>query len=156
MISNENLLISGKLLLYGNTREPPAKISSVDILSPIFSRIGRRKSFGSASISGIEATFGPLLNFTCFASSYGRGASNKFTSFALCFGIFIFGTFPLYVRGSVILPVSAEAAAVSGEHKYTLSSFVPERPGKFLGVVRRLFLPVAGACPIPIHPLQPA
>src|SRR5690625_1205519 len=89
MISNENLLISGKLLLYGNTREPPAKISSVDILSPIFNKIGRRKSFGSASISGIEATFGPLLNFTCFASSYGRGASNKFTSFALCFGIFV-------------------------------------------------------------------
>ena len=43
-------------------------------------------------------------------------------------------------------PRSAEAAAVSGLQSQTLSSGVPERPGKFRGVVRRLFCSVAGAC----------
>ena len=60
------------------------------------------------------------------------------------------------VRGSVITPVRAEAAAVSGLTRQTWSSRVPERPGKFRGTVRRLSLPVAGACPMPMQPLQPA
>ena len=59
------------------------------------------------------------------------------------------------VRGSVITPVSAAAAAVSGEHSHTESSSVPERPGKFRGMVRRELRPVAGACPIPMQPMQP-
>src|SRR5699024_12647719 len=59
-------------------------------------------------------------------------------------------------RGSVITPFKADAAASSGLHKNTLSSRVPDLPGKFLGVVRKLFRPLAGACPIPIQPLQPA
>jgi hypothetical protein len=42
-------------------------------------------------------------------------------------------------------PASAEAVAVSGLHRNTLSSFVPERPGKLRGTVRRLLRPVAGA-----------
>ncbi len=71
-------------------------------------------------------------------------------------GAFTFGKGKSNVLGSVMTPVNAEAAAVSGLHKKTLSSLVPERPGKFRGVVRRLFLPVAGACPIPIQPLHPA
>ena len=37
------------------------------------------------------------------------------------------------VRGSVITPARAEAAAVSGPQRYTWSSFEPERSGKFLG-----------------------
>jgi hypothetical protein len=55
----------------------------------------------------------------------------------------------------VICPVSAAAAAVSGEHRYTESSRVPERPGKFLGTVRRLLRPFAGACPMPMQPMHP-
>ncbi len=58
-------------------------------------------------------------------------------------------------RGSVTQPVSAEAAAVSGEHNHTESSRVPERPGKFLGMVRNEFRPVAGACPMPMQPTHP-
>jgi hypothetical protein len=58
-------------------------------------------------------------------------------------------------RGSVMRPASAEAAAVSGLQRYTWSSFVPERPGKFRGTVRRLIRPLAGAGPIPMQPLQP-
>lgn len=59
------------------------------------------------------------------------------------------------VRGSVIMPVRAEAAAVFGLSRQTLPSRVPDLPGKFRGTVRRLILPVAGAWPIPIQPLQP-
>ena len=57
--------------------------------------------------------------------------------------------------GSVIFPVNAAAAAVSGLHKYILSSNVPERPGKLRGIVLRLMVFVAGACPIPMHPMHP-
>src|SRR5699024_12092545 len=48
-------------------------------------------------------------------------------------GTLILGTFIFNVRGSVITPAKAEAAAVSGLHKYTLSSIVPDRPGKLRG-----------------------
>src|SRR5699024_1701431 len=102
----------------------------------------------------IEAIFGPFSNSTFFASFFDNGASNKASLFTF-FGSFMSGYFMSTVRGSVITPVIADAAAVSGLHKNTLSSFVPERPGKFLGVVRKLFLHEAGACPIPIHRLQP-
>ena len=40
------------------------------------------------------------------------------------------------VRGSVITPVRAGAAAVSGLTRHTLSSRLPDRPGKFRGTVR--------------------
>ena len=49
-----------------------------------------------------------------------------------------------------------EAVAVSGLQRNTLSSRVPERPGKLRGTVRRLLRPEAGACPMPMQPLQPA
>ena len=47
-------------------------------------------------------------------------------------------------RGSVMTPVSAAAAAVSGEHSHTESSLVPERPGKLRGKVRSEFAPAPG------------
>jgi len=58
-------------------------------------------------------------------------------------------------RGSVITPVSADAAAVSGLTRHTLSSRVPERPGKLRGTVRSESALVAGAWPMPMQPLQP-
>ncbi len=58
--------------------------------------------------------------------------------------------------GSVILPVKAEAAAVSGLTRYTRSSFVPDLLGKFLGTVLKLILLLAGAWPIPMQPIHPA
>lgn len=53
-------------------------------------------------------------------------------------------------------PVSADAVAVSGETRNTRSSFVPDLSGKFRGVVRSELVSLAGACPIPMQPLQPA
>jgi hypothetical protein len=60
------------------------------------------------------------------------------------------------VPGLVMTPFSADAAAVSGLTRHTLSSRVPDRPGKFRGTVRKLIVSVAGAWPMPMHPLQPA
>src|SRR5690625_3815090 len=100
--------------------------------------------------------FGPFSSLTLIDSSLLGGASRAASISEKPSGVLILGTSICKVRGSVISPVRADAAAVSGLHKYTLSSIVPDRPGKLRGVVRKLFLPVAGACPIPIQPLQPA
>ena len=54
-------------------------------------------------------------------------------------------------RGSVITPVRALAAAVAGEHRYTRSSTVPLRPGKFRLKVRSDGRAATGACPMPTH-----
>ena len=59
-------------------------------------------------------------------------------------------------RGSVITPVRADAVAVSGLTRHTLSSRVPDRPGKLRGTVRKESACVAGAWPMPMQPLQPA
>ena len=48
-------------------------------------------------------------------------------------------------------PVIAEAAAVSGETRYTLASAVPLLPLKFLLNVRNVIPSEFGANPIPIH-----
>ena len=64
------------------------------------------------------------------------------------------------VRGSVITPVSALAAAVDGEQRYTASSTVPLRPGKLRLNVRsdglRLDRRLADAHARPAHRLQHA
>src|SRR5699024_11961016 len=78
MISNVNLLISGRLLRYGSTRAPPARMSSVEMLSSIFRSTGNSIWSGISSILGIDAIFGPFFKSTDFACSYGRGSSSKF------------------------------------------------------------------------------
>src|SRR3989337_564114 len=55
------------------------------------------------------------------------------------------------IRGFVIWPVRAETAATSGLARYTLSSGVPERPGKLRLNVRREAASEGGAWPMPIH-----
>jgi len=148
------VLIISMLLRYGRTLEPPARISSVEMLSPILRMTGTSKLSSIGSKSGIFEIFGPFLISTLWLSS--GGASSISSPFSGIAGSSISGYGISSVLGSVMTPVKAEAAAVSGLHRKTLSSLVPERPGKFLGVVRRLFWPEAGACPMPMHPLQPA
>ncbi len=55
------------------------------------------------------------------------------------------------VRGSLITPVSALAAAVDGEQRYTASSIVPLRPGKLRLNVRSEGCALTGAWPMPTH-----
>src|SRR5690606_35847580 len=117
MISNVNSLIFGKLLRYGKTRAPPAKISSVEMLSPIFNKTGNSKSFGIGSISGIDTMFGPFSSSTVLDTSGGGGASRARLMSTSYSGSLIFGYFMSSVFGFVITPVNADAAAVSGLHK---------------------------------------
>ena len=89
--------------------------------------------------------FGPLTSSTCSASSGGSGA----TSIAV-FTLDSRRQLERRVgdaeqsgrsRGSVIAPVSADAAAVSGRAQVDRVLAVPERPGKLRGMVRRLLPP---------------
>src|SRR5262245_11679005 len=48
-------------------------------------------------------------------------------------------------------PVTADTVAVTGEQRYTASPAVPLRPGKLRLNARKLFVPVAGTCPMPAH-----
>jgi hypothetical protein len=54
-------------------------------------------------------------------------------------------------RGSVISPTMADATAVSGLTRYTISPRVPERSEKFRLKVRRLTVSLAGESPWPMH-----
>src|SRR3990172_694775 len=62
----------------------------------------------------------------------------------------VFGGLPR-LRGSAMTAFREVAAAVSGLHRYTLSSGVPLRPGKFRLKVRTDAPCVEGANPIPMH-----
>src|SRR5437879_2180171 len=53
------------------------------------------------------------------------------------------------VLGSVIVPVSADAAATSDEQRYTSSPFTSLRPGTFRLKARRLRVPAAGTWQMP-------
>ncbi len=119
-------------------------------------RIGDATSLGYGSIGGNDAVCDPFSIATLRASSTGTGAINALSSRIGSFGGKTFGYGMSRSRGSVITPVSAAAAAVSGLHRNNRSSFTPERPSKLRGVVRSEFLPAAGACPIPWQPLHPA
>ena len=84
------------------------------------------------------------------------GATTYFLFKMSFFGSLSFGDLEVKSLGSVITPVKAEAAAVSGLQRYTWSSSVPDLPLKLRGTVLKLILSVAGACPMPMQPLQPA
>ena len=49
------------------------------------------------------------------------------------------------------MPSSIDTAATAGEHRYTQSSGVPERPGKLRLKVRSELAFDGGACPMPTH-----
>src|SRR4030067_3379295 len=66
-------------------------------------------------------------------------------------GIVISGNASPRSRGSVITPVRAAATAVSGLARYTLALLVPERPSKFLLLVRMDTASVFGAWPAPLQ-----
>src|SRR5579875_1162885 len=134
---------------YGSARAPAGEISSVEMLSPTLSSTGASISSGNGENSGRLETFCPFTGSTLRACSCGNGGTNIAVFTEFCWGSSSFGyfTFALraHSRGSVITPVNADAAAVSGEHNHTESSLVPDRPGKLRGMVRSEFRPTAGA-----------
>ena len=56
-----------------------------------------------------------------------------------------------YSRGSLMRPCSSDTAAIAGEHRYTESFAVPERPGKLRLNVRSELASDGGAWPMPTH-----
>src|SRR4051812_40688066 len=139
----------GMLDRRGSARAPAGDISSVEMLSPTLSSTGAFSSSGNGDNSGRLEMLGPFTGSTRSASSGSSGATNiavltELRSGRSSFGYSIF-TSRAQSRGSVITPVNADAAAVSGEHNHTASSLVPDRPGKLRGMVRSEFRPVAGA-----------
>ncbi len=96
--------------------------------------------------------FGPLIILTLSVSLKG---GTIISSFTIYFSGSVISGYSPSILGSVISPIIAAAIATSGLQRYTLSSFVPLLPGKFLGNVLNEAVPVAGDCPIPIHPRHP-
>ena len=125
-------------------------------LSPTFSSTGSIRSRSVSSVELRESRDIRIL-FSSTRSTFARRRRLEHLGLSIGFsGSSIVGHGISKDRGSVITPVIAEAAAVSGLTRQTLSSCVPDRPGKLRGTVRRLIFSEAGACPMPMQPLQPA
>ena len=120
------------------------------ILSPTLRITAASIWSSSGLVSGNGLMLGPRSTSAASASAAGSGAmipSSLMRNLSGCCGCAIGGS----VVGSVIKPVSADAAAVSGLTRYTCPSLVPERPRKFLLNVLRLTPFEFGENPIPIH-----
>ena len=94
--------------------------------------------------------FGPRWISTVSIKASSMGGTIMLSFIRNSLGISIFSQ-PPRVRGSVNMPVRAEAAAVSGLTRYTCPSAVPLRPSKFRLKVRRETPPELGDCPMPMQ-----
>ena len=135
------------LLRNGSTAAPAGRISSVETLSPTLSAPGRPAGLGQrVELRQRCRCSGALTSSTLRAPARrqrrlehrgvhrGRLRGSVQRAGRRCRAA-------RRSRGSVITPVSAAAAAVSGEHSQTCRRPVPERPGKLRGKVRRLLRP---------------
>src|SRR5262249_22600554 len=127
---------------------PDGEMSSVDTLSPRAMSTGALTLSGTGRPRGTSLMFGPLITRASAASAGGAGGTRPALGAASAAGAGASAAAPA-PRGSVITPVAADTAAVTGEHRYTESSPVPLRPGKLRLNARRLFVPVAGTWPMP-------
>ena len=153
---NANRLIAGMLLRSGSTAAPAGRISSVETLSPTFSSTGPAIVVGQRLEVRERRDVRALDELDVSRPFVGRRHEHRGVDRTSRSAARSAGRACPRSRGSVITPVSADAAAVSGLHRYTWSSRVPDRPGKLRGTVRRLMRSVAGAWPIPMQPMQPA
>ena len=132
---------------------PAGMMWSVVILSPVFRVTSPRIVSGRGTLSGGFPMFGPRRTVTFEGSS--AGGSTIESSTRNFFGTFTSGySIPNSLatsRGSAISPLSAQAAAVSGETRKIPASLVPERPSKFRLLVRTETPPEGGACPAPMQ-----
>ena len=94
--------------------------------------------------------FGPRCTVTPSMSSAATGISIKLSLILNTIGISTLGALPSVV-GSVNTPAIADAAAVSGDTKYTCASAVPLRAKKLRLNVRKLTPADCGEKPIPIQ-----
>src|SRR5213593_1046475 len=115
-----------------STAAPAGEMSSVETLSPSLRRTDASSAGATGSPSGTGLMLGPRSTSPPLS-----GATNPASDAAKRGGSCTSGGVPS-VRGSVMVPVSADAAATSDEQRYTSSPFTPLRPGKFRLKARRL------------------
>src|SRR5216117_1498113 len=142
---NVNSEIAGMFDRNTSTAEPAGEMSSVEILSPSLITTDASSVTGTGSPSGTGLMFGPRG-----ISPWPSDSTNPTVEVAKR-GSNAVAAWAPRVRGSVMTPVSAEAAATSDEQRYTSSPLTPLRPGKFRLNARRLFTPAAGTWPMPAH-----
>ena len=132
----------------GRILEPAGRIWSVLTLSSSLMRTVALIVRASGSARGSGLMLGPRATSTL--PPFLGGGMMRSSSMMNLPGASIGGASP-HFRGSVISPVRAETAATSGLARYTLSSAVPERPGKLRLKVRREAAPEGGTWPMPMQ-----
>src|SRR3989442_15490438 len=111
--------MAGTLERNTSTAAPAGEMSSVETLSPSLSSTGASSVSATGSPSGTALMLGPRIT-----SPPPSGATSPASDGTKRGGSFTSGGVPR-VRGSVMTPVSAEAAATSDEQRETSSSFTP-------------------------------
>ena len=99
---------------YGETRTPAGMMSSVEIFGPVFSNTGATTSGGNASNVGSGMMLGVFSSRVARASGVSIGDMNIMSLAGSCAGSATGRYGKPASRGSVITPVRADAAAVSG------------------------------------------
>src|SRR5436309_5011021 len=107
----QNSAIAGMFERNTSTAEPAGEMSSVDTLSPSLSSTGASSVSATGSPSGTGLMFGPRT-----ISPPPSGGTTPAVEAANCGGSFTATGAPS-VRGSVMTPVSAEAAATTDEQR---------------------------------------
>src|SRR5215470_19177563 len=108
---NENSAMAGTLERNISAAEPAGEMSSVETLSPSLSSTGASSDSGTGSPSGTGLMFGPRT-----ISPPPSGATKPTVEEAKRGGSAASGCAPS-VRGSVMTPVNAEAAATTDEQR---------------------------------------
>src|SRR5713226_8013426 len=107
--------MAGTLERKTSTAAPAGEMSSVETLSPSLRSTGASSDSATGSPSGTVLMLGPRTTSPCPS-----GATKPTVELANLGGIVTDAGSPS-VRGSVMTPVSAEAAATSDEQRYTSS-----------------------------------
>src|SRR5215831_14442761 len=107
----ENSAMAGTLERNMSAAEPAGEMSSVETLSPSLSSTGASSDSGTGSPSGTGLMFGPRT-----MSPPPSGATKPTSEAANRSGSFTGGSAPRE-RGSVMTPVTAEAAATRDEQR---------------------------------------
>src|SRR5919199_1706168 len=127
------------------TSTPSGARSPVEMLSGCTVAMRALTESSSGVCSGGVLMFGPR-GISILSASSGSAGAKMWTSsmYGLSSGIGKSSGASPYSRGSSILPLSIDTAATAGEHRYTQSSGVPERPGKLRLNVRSEFASLGG------------
>src|SRR6185295_18961666 len=129
-------------------------IASVLMLSPTLMSTSPCSKVSIGWRSGSGRMLGPLETSTLSAYWEAAGGTIPESSITNLSGHGMLGYSPRS-RGSVILPVTAQATHTSGDVRNTLSSLVPLLPGQLRLKDLIEIQSVPGAEPMPMQPWQP-